>query len=204
MPRPRGVRVPVFVEVTGSIKYGFQASPNSTPYRNALGHTAYTNQAGVFFGANSPKPNRATKTIGAAGQVAAHTVGSFCDSSKIDTLRADNWIITRTGRRRGLKTSGRSRTVYVEMPGDWNYAWNITADDVDLAADLGFAQATAATENLVWGVSYPKPPRASRRMAGANHSSFIRPQASVIDAAIGAGWTVSAIDYDLLPPAAAT
>lgn len=198
MTRPRGARTPVFVTLTGTIKYGFQASANSTAHRTALGHTAYTNQSGVFFGANSPKPNRATK------DVSGHSVSSFCDPSKIDALRAADWIITRTGRRRGLKTSGRSRTVFVPMPGGWNYAWNITSDDVDLAADLGFAQATASTENLIWGVSYPKPPRATRRISGASHSSFISPAASVIDPAVAAGWTVSSIDYDLVPAGGVT
>lgn len=198
MARARGARTPVFVTLTGTIKYGFQASANTATHRATLGHTVYNNQAGVFFGANSPKPNRATK------EISGHSVSSFCDPSKIDALRAADWIITRTGRRRGLKTSGRSRTVYVEMPGGWNYAWNITADDVDLAADLGFSQAAAATANLIWGVSYPKPPRATRRIAGANHSSFIKPAAATIDAAVAAGWTVSAIDYDLLPAGAAT
>lgn len=192
MPRNRGARTSVFVTI-GTLKYGFAAGANSTPYRAELGHTAYTNQAGVFFGANSPKPNRASKVF------AAGTISSFCDPSKEADLRTANWVVTRAGSRRGIKTAGRTRTVFVEMPGGYNYAWNITATEAtDHATILGQTQATATTANLIWG-STPKPPRATKLVGGSQVSSFIEPRPAIINAAIADGWSISGVDYDLLP-----
>lgn len=193
MPRSRGERSPVFVTI-GAAKYGFLASANSAPYRAALGQTVYTNQAGVFFGANSPKPNRASKLFPAG------TIASFCDPGSEADLRADDWTVTRSGNRRGIRTAGLTRTVFVEMPGGYNYAWNITAGEMTHAAVLGFSQASGSTANLIWG-STPKPPRASKRISGGTVSTFIEPRPAVINAAVTAGWSVSGVDYDLLPDA---
>jgi hypothetical protein len=191
MPRARGSRTPVFVTL-GTLKYGFKASANSNAHRAALGHTLFVAQPGVFFGANAPKPSRASK------EFATGTVGSFCDDGSIATLKAAGWTVTGSGIRRGLKRSGRSRSVFVDM-GTYNYAWNITADDVDLAADLGFELALASTPNLVWG-STPKPPTARRKNAttGAVESSFIEPVLATVNAAAAAGWTITD-KYNLIP-----
>lgn len=90
----------------------------------------------------------------------------------------------------------------IDMPGGWKYAWNITKAEVDLAATLGFIVATGSdASDLVWGVNYPKPPRATKRTNGSSTSSFIKPQASVIDKAIEGGYSISGVDYDLLPNA---
>jgi hypothetical protein len=191
MARARGGRTNVFVTI-GAIKYGFAAGAGSSAHRADLGHTVFADQPGVVFGANSPKPNRASKII------ANETISSFCDPSKEDDLRTAEWTILRNSRRRGITQSVRSRSVYVAMPGGYNYAWNITVDELDLANDLGFLPATGATANLVWGSS-PKPPRASRVIAGSRVSSFIRPQQSIIDAAVTAGYSISGIDYALIP-----
>lgn len=86
------------------------------------------------------------------------------------------------------------------MPGGYKYAWNITTAEADLAATLGFVAATGAdAPNLIWGVNSPKPPRASKRENGSSVSTFCKPQQSVIDAAITAGFSISGVDYDLLP-----
>jgi hypothetical protein len=192
MPRARGARTPVYVTI-GAMKYGFQASANSNAHRAALGQIVYTNQAGVFFGANSPKPNRATK------EFATGSVGSFCDPSKEAELRTADWIITKSSRRRGIRSSGKTRTVFVGMPGGYNHAWNIPSEEMDLADELKFAQATASTPNLVWGVNRPKPPKASIRVGGSTRSTFIEPKKSTMDAAVAAGFSVSGVDYALLP-----
>jgi hypothetical protein len=203
MARRRGELISVYVEMGASkYKYGFNTTKSvHTKHKDALGQTTYAGSAGVFFGANAPKPSRASK------EEASGTVSSFCSTAKIDTLKKALWTITNT-RIRGIKTAGKTRTVYVDMPGNWKYAWNITAAEAtDLAADLGFQLATGANaSSLIWGVNSPKPPRASKRVAtdvGAEtHSSFIKPQASVIEAAIAKGYAISNIDYDLVPNAA--
>jgi hypothetical protein len=196
MARRRGERAKVYVEISGGRKYGFQTQeriPNL--YGKNLGMTKFAGASGVFFGANAPKPPRASFTDNTG------TVSSFCSESVTSVLRkTEGWSITRNGRIRGVKSSGRTRTVFIEMPGNWKYAWNITAAEADLASLLGFELAQGSdASSLVWGVGDPKPPRATKKTAEGTTSTFIKPQASVIDRATADGWTVSAVNYDLLP-----
>jgi hypothetical protein len=195
MARRRGETVQVYVTILGSLKYGFRTNKSiHDAYKTELGQTTYAGAAGVFFGANSPKPAKASK------EFASGTVGSFCSTDKISTLRAADWVVTRKNNIRGIKTSGKTRTVFVDMPGGYKYAWNITAAEVSLSTTLGFEAATGAdASSLIWGINYPKPPRASKKENGSSVSTFIKPQASVIDAAITAGFSVGGVDYDLLP-----
>lgn len=195
MARRRGETVQVYVTILNSLKYGFRTNQDFyIAHGEALGQEAYANQAGVFFGANSPKPAKATKEFSGGSK------GSFCSTNKIDDLKLADWIITRKARIRGVKTAGKTRTVYVDMPGGYKHAWNIPAAEMDLATNLGFVAATGSdASSLIWGINFPKPPRALKRTDGVSRSSFIKPMASVIEAAITAGFSVSGVDYDLLP-----
>lgn len=195
MARRRGETAQVYVTILSGIKYGFRTNlVTHTIYKAELGQTTYTGQAGVFFGANSPKPSKASK------EILDGTVGSYCSTDKIPALRAANWNVTRKNSIRGIKGAGKTRTVYVDMPGGYKYAWNITAAESDLAAELGFVVATGSeASSLIWGINYPKPPRASKRESGRSISTFIKPQQSVIEAAITAGYSISGVDYDLIP-----
>lgn len=190
MARARGARQEVFVTI-GSVKYGFRASARSSPYRTVLGHVVVTdaNRGGVIFGANSPKPNRASKEI--SGSV----VSSFCDPSQESTLAGSSqnggWAISRTSRRRGITNTPKARTVFVNMPGGWRYAWNITRAELDLADDLGFTVAVGTESGLVFGAQSPKPPRATRKANGQITSTFIEPDQTIMDAAIADGWSIS-------------
>ncbi len=200
MARRRGKKIPVHVSYkpygSKELKYGFQCHETfHNQYKGVLGQTAFTGAAGVFFGCNSPKPNRAAK------DEKTETVSSFCSSNKFNDLQKAGWTIIGFTRFRGVKVAGKSRTVYVPMPGGYNYAWNITASEVDLAGELGFEVATGSTPDLIWGSS-PKPPRASKKNeTGRTVSTFIQPKLSVIEAAIGKGWSVSGVNYDLIPDA---
>lgn len=194
MARRRGKQIAVYVNL-GSLKYGFKTQQEvHNSYKNELGQITYQGAAGVVFGANAPKPARATK------EFAQGAISSFCSSNKIDDLKNNNWTVTSKGSIRGIKTAGKTRTVYIDMPGGWKYAWNITAAEADLAAELGFKLATGAdARSLVWGVQTPKPPRASKRENGSTTSTFMLPKQSQIENAINAGYSVSGVDYDLLP-----
>lgn len=197
MARNRGERVKVYVSL-GQLKYGFLTQKQGhNAHKTALGQTAFNSAPGVFFGANAPKPPRATYTG------AENTFSSFCSTDKVKTLKkTEGWTVNDRTRRRGVKTSGKTRTVYVDMPGGWKYAWNIPVSEMDLASTLGFVQAAGSdAAELIWGVQEPKPPRASRRTAEGTQSTFIKPQPSVMDAASAAGFTVSSVDYDLIPNA---
>ena len=197
MARRRGDTVEVYVVTQNNLKYGFRTNREiHDSYKGELGQTTYAGAAGVVFGANSPKPAKATK------EFANGAVGSYCSNSKIASLKANDWVVTRKGTIRGIKTAGKTRTVYVEMPGGWKYAWNITAAEADLASQLGFQLASGGdASELVWGVNYPKPPRAVKRTNGSSVSTFMKPQQSAIDNAINNGWSVTGVDYDLLPNA---
>ncbi len=194
MARRRGEQIKVYVEV-GNLKYGFRTTESvHNSYKGELGQITYAGAVGVVFGANSPKPARATK------EFAAGSISSFCSSDKIPSLKKNNWVVTNNGSIRGIKTAGKTRTVFVDMPGGWKYAWNITKAEADLSAILGFQLATGAdAADLVWGVNDPKPPRATKRENGSSTSTFIQPKQSVIDKAIEAGFSISGINYDLLP-----
>lgn len=199
MARRRGERIKVYVEISGNRKYGFQTQQTIVnQYKTNLGMTTFAGAAGVFFGANAPKPPRATL------ETASGSISSFCSANKIAELRkTEGWTVNSGGVRvRGVKSAGKTRTVYVEMPGGWKYAWNITASEASLSSELGFELATGSDAgDLVWGVQDPKPPRASKRQADGIVSTFIKPQLSVIERAVNAGWTVSSVNYDLLPAA---
>ncbi|BFM38904.1 hypothetical protein [Synechocystis sp. LKSZ1] len=195
MARNRGERVKVYVTLNDK-KYGFltQQEGHNT-HKAALGHTAYAGAAGVFFGCNSPKPPRATY------DGSENTFSSFCSTNKVSALKKTaGWTVNDKTGRRGVKTSGRTRTVYVDMPGGWKYAWNLPTSELDIIGTLGIVQASGAdAADLVWGVQDPKPPRASRKTAAGTQSTFAKPQASVLDAAAAAGFTISGVDYDLIP-----
>jgi hypothetical protein len=197
MARRRGERTPVMV-LLGTLKYGFQTQKSiTTSYGSELGHVAYSPDTGVgiFFGANSPKPPRATK------QFDTGAISSFCSTQQIGTLRTGGWTVSSNSSRRGIRSAGKTKSVFVDMPGGYRYAWNISSAEADLASELGFELATGGMSDLVWG-STPKPPRASKVGTDGRISTFCKPQASAIDAAIAKGWTVSGVDYDLLPAAA--
>lgn len=198
MARRRGERTRVYVELTGSLKYGFQTQEKIlNTYGKNLGMTKFVSAAGVFFGANAPKPPRATFTD------ASGSNSSYCSEKVTDTLKkTEGWAITRQGTIRGVKTAGLTRTVYLDMPGGWKYAWNISAAEADLASIMGFQLATGSdARDLIWGVDDPKPPRAAKKTPAGITSTFIKPQLSVIEKAIQEGWTVSSVNYDLIPNA---
>ncbi|WP_052056020.1 hypothetical protein [Myxosarcina sp. GI1] len=184
MARRRGERIPVYVSM-GELKYGFQTNQKiHDAYKDALGQTGYAGAVGVFFGANSPKPFRAAKEFG------NDLISSYCSSNKVSSLKKNGWSVTRKGSIRGLKLSGKTRTVYVQMPGGWNYAWNITAAEAKLSSTLGFTVADSA-DDLVWGVNSPKPPRAYKKEADGVVSTFIAPKQSVFDKASNEGWSIT-------------
>ena len=200
MARRRGNRIKVYVEISGGRKYGFQTQETvHKRFKTELGQVTFTGAAGVFFGANAPKPSKAIYSGDVAG-----TISSFCSNKQISELqKKENWSVVSKGTVRGVITSGtKTRTVFVDMPGGWKYAWNINRDEADLAADLGFELATGSdASDLVWGVSEPKPPRASKTLVTGRVSTFCKPQASVIDAAAAKGYTISSVNYDLVPNA---
>jgi hypothetical protein len=194
MARNRGERIKVFVKIGQNLKYGFRTQKTgSNQHGTLLGHEAYDGDLGVFFGADSPKPNKAVYT-------GTNTFSSFIASNKIKAIKKlPDWeVLAAKSRQRGLQTgAGKTKTVCIDMPGGWSYAWNISSAEANLGTSLGFTVPTTSTV-LVWGVNDPKPPRATKQTADGTVSTFIEPKQSTIDAAKANGFTVSAVAYDLI------
>lgn len=173
----------------GIIKYGFLTNAPQT-VGTSLGHELVPANAptGLVFGANAPKPGRASK------RRVAGTDSSFYDHTKYAALRADGWSLTFPRRRRGA-VGQNSRTVYVTT-GGIKYAWRIpnhTWTKVGAAAAaLGIQVATASDDDLVFGASIPKPPKAIKVEVGADGtdviSTFVDP--SRVDT-LPEGWSTS-------------
>lgn len=170
-----------------SIKYGFATNIDQTQ-GNQLGHTDVSAgiPTGYVFGANSPKPARASK------RYATGTVSSFVDADQVAAARAQNWKIG-TGRLRRGGSSGRSKTVYVTL-GGINYAWQMpddTAARIGSLASLGIREATGAETDLVFGATTPKPPRAKKAIGGTGESQTIISTFYDPSASLPAGWSAS-------------
>lgn len=171
-----GTRTEVYVTpfAGSAIKYGFLTNVKESS-QTALGHIKINRTqlpVGLVFGANAPKPGRASKLTATGSE------SSFYDITKADTLRVDNWRLSFPTIRRG-KAGRRSTCVYVTL-GSINYAWmmnNETKNSIgkDLAA-LGIKLGKADDRDLVWGARFPKPPKGFK--TGADNrtiSTFIDP-----------------------------
>lgn len=197
MGNPRKSRDRVFViPFTGCpFKYGFLTNTEAG-VRSALGQEAVdgtTTQ--VVFGANAPKPGRASKG----------SDSSYYSIGKRATLLTAKWNLTPPKIRRG-KSSTKTKAVYVEVDGI-KYAWKqpiathaaISGD----AAGLGVVTATGSERDLVYGASFPKPRRARKLILigdGANqreesYSTFIDDDA---DLASLTGWEVVSVGMEIV------
>ncbi|NEO86192.1 MAG: hypothetical protein F6J87_18335 [Spirulina sp. SIO3F2] len=199
MPRNYGPATLVSVNMNyggGPLRYAFKTRVQLASTRTALGHTAIDTSAladvqNLVFGCNSPKPARAQKiTTGAAG-----SESSFCSDANIPALRGDGWRITpRKAGRRPCSTP-RSFTAYVTINGV-KYAWCFSRLPSTLSGvtitETGLTEAAPDEEGLVWGCSFPKPPKVGREVEDTEDSStdflctFADP--SALSSAITAGW----------------
>jgi hypothetical protein len=125
----------------------------------ALGHvavTASTPVQGLIFKANAPKPKRASKVL------ATGTESSFVAPASIAAAVAAGWNVVKA-KPNGRKAPSRFQVpVYVTINGV-KYAWGMRRTQVaklgsNLAA-IGIKIATGAEVDLVFGASFPKPPR---------------------------------------------
>lgn len=173
MPAQRGNRTLLMVELAGGIKYGFLGAELEAELGQSEVPANYP--PGLVIGANSPKPARATK------KTATGSKSGFVGTTEIPTARAAGWKISRSKRR--LAASGsRSKTVYVNIAGV-KYAWQMSIENYQaLSADrevLGIEDATA-NDVLVFGASYPKPPRVAKVVGAGTanettYSTFVDP-----------------------------
>lgn len=177
---------------TGStIKYGFLTNTKEAE-QTALGQTTIDFTAalptGLCFGANAPKPGRASKVT------ATQSVSSYYSIAKAGTLKADGWRLSRPFIRRGGITS-KTVGVYVTLNGI-KYAWMMPTEtynkiESDLAG-LGIELADANDKDLVWGASSPKPPKGSKVVDTNIISTFVDPTKAN---SLPTGWSLSGKEY---------
>jgi hypothetical protein len=201
MVRRRGEKVEIYVPINGGVKYGWVGSERVLKtHGTVLGQSAAIGEAGVFYGANSPKPNTArlseSTVSGGKVQSSGSVVSSFCATSKINELKRAGWKIIPSSSIRGVKQAGVTITVAVEMPFGYRYAWNYDSTEQEYLDDLGIEKVTQNGNDLIWG-SFPKPPRASKIINGSQTSTFIKPSAATIERAVERGWSVTGVAYEL-------
>lgn len=171
----RDPRRVVYVPLTTlNINYGFRTNIDEGD-ATVLGHVAV---AGAYpdnfvLGANAPKPPRASR-VRITG-----TTSSFISPDQIATARAAGWRLTGRTRTRSGANTLRSTPVYVNI-GGIKYAWNMPDETYTAiagdAAGLGIQAATSADTDLVWGASFPKPPKVAKLVITGddttNYSTF--------------------------------
>jgi hypothetical protein len=153
------------------IEYGFKTNVNQA-VRNELGHVVVdlaNAPAGLIIGANSPKPGRASQ------RTADQYNSSFYDYRNYGALRAAGWSTTLPSRKRG-RTGVNTRSVFVIIQGI-KYAWNMPVSLYNNIgaerAQLGISDATQNDTDLVWGASFPQPPRVSATVVGAGGTNVL-------------------------------
>jgi hypothetical protein len=171
------------------IRYGFATNIDQAQ-STQLGHTALTGAApnGYVFGANSPKPARASRRF------ATGTVTSYISSTVIQQARTQGWAVGKAKLRRASNTA-KSQTCLVTFRGI-KYAWQMpkeTAQKIGSLQALGIRLATAADTDLVFGANSPKPPRATRRVGEDQISTFYDPSTT-----LPADWSAVAEGVDPL------
>lgn len=182
MPRNFSTAEPVFVTMslgTATIKYGYKCRLQRDTAYTTLGITRIdpttvnaTVVQGLVFGANAPKPARASKLFDTNPPGYEST---FCSDAQIATAKADGWKIKPRTPSRSPSSSPRSKTVYVTINGI-KYAWQFTKllasieGQVNLT-ELGVQDATATDKDLVFGCSFPKPPRIGKLVTDPDDSA---------------------------------
>ena len=220
MPRNYGASFPAWVPLNytgGQLKYAFKCRLQRDSVLPTLGVTKIlttpTDVTGFIFGANAPKPPRASKTFDTNPPGSEST---FCSNAItiLTNARADGWRITPGKPFRKPISTTRSKTVYVTLNGI-KYAWQFSRipaslTGVDTSA-LGIQDASATESGLVFGASFPKPPKVKKEVNDTDDptvdsfSTFCDP--SRLDSAISAGYAqvtvkkynrVTAEDLDVL------
>lgn len=163
MADSRAVYLPVKYRAgsTQTINYGFSTRIEATE-STELGQIDLASAAptgALVFGANRPKPNRATKKNGSAGGTGTTgkgaTTSSFVADGAMNTARAAGWKISYTGKGAGPRKSANKTAVFVEVAGI-KYAWMIPDRLLTYGSQVGFAPVQG-TDEVIFGARAPKP-----------------------------------------------
>lgn len=139
-------------------KYGFRTTCKDST-STALGHQPLivtTPVQGLIFKANSPKPRRASR------RTATGIESSYVAEASVVSAKQAGWDITKA-RPNGRKSASQFQIpVYVTVNGV-KYAWGMHKTQLAKLGtnfdSLGIKKAIGTEEDLVFGASFPKPPR---------------------------------------------
>lgn len=172
-----------------TIRYGFLTNIDAAD-GVALGHQdANAAVNGLVFGANSPKPARASR------KRATGTTSSFIDWNSVAAARTAGWSIGKASIRRG-GTTAKSRVVAVTFQGI-TYAWNMPLDTYNNigAGDrqtLGLRDTDTNDTDLVFGADSPKPPKAIFDAGENSYSTYYDPT----NGSLPEGWSSASNSQD--------
>lgn len=186
---PRNIRDRIWRYVKpfqdSALLYGFKSGAD-TALAGALGQTditAATQVMNLVLEPNNFKPYKIKK------ETAAGTEESFANFDKVASARQNNLIVSKAGYRPKTKRSNaRGSIVYVTVNGI-KYGWKFLQTSLPIQAGvIGHQPATGTETDIVFGATFPKPPR--MKFVSANRedtlTTFVDP--SKVDAALQAGW----------------
>lgn len=174
------------------LKYLFKSTLRNSFY-NEFGVTAisgdFTDANGYVFEPNSPKPARASKRM-----ATPEIEGAYCAYDKTAALRGDRFTIQPPVNVFKLGTT-LTDALYISLNGI-KYAWRSPKPSAEQTAEigsyktlLGIDNVTSSQRDLVWGATFPRPPKVKKVLNdGSTFSSFC--DTTKIDEAIAAGWSL--------------
>ncbi len=170
MSRTGPKRIVAVVPFSGSpIRYGFATNIDQAQSQQLGQAPVNTFASGFVFGANAPKPARARKKF------ASGIVSSFISAGSVVAARGAGWSVGKGKYRTGGSTP-KGKTVYVTI-GGIKYGWvmpNTTAQRIGgSSTQLGIKEAQSTDKDVIFGASYPKPPKASRSVASSGGTSTL-------------------------------
>ncbi|NER80901.1 MAG: hypothetical protein F6K42_15295 [Leptolyngbya sp. SIO1D8] len=190
-------RRPVYVVPfnASAVRYGFNTNVDAADgvllgHKNAFEGTV----TGLVFGANAPKPARATR------RRATGSVSSYCDYAEVAALRGAGWTVGNGRIRRGGSTP-RGRVVAVTFNGI-SYAWVIPNDTfANVGADaaaLGIRETTTNDFDLVFGANKrSQPPRASTVKGTGDNTNIITTFYDPSGGVLPDGWSQASSGIDV-------
>lgn len=165
-----------------------------------LGHLTAVAAAAIagglmVFGANSPKPARATKKIAGAPTSSAASVSTYCSYNTRAAATGAGWRVgkQKSVRLRAAVAGRRSQTAVAELSNGLQYAFPMNIDDFTLVGStLGLQAAsqvsTTEAKKLATGMTGTRPGRASLEDSGGILRTFF--STSARDAAVAAGFSI--------------
>jgi hypothetical protein len=179
---------------TYTLKYGYKCRLQRDTALGTLGITKIEPAAvtsalmqNFVLGCNSPKPARAAKAFAAATD--GHE-SSFVSTDSMTAARADGWKLSMGVSFRPAVSTDNTQTYYVTINGV-KYGWassrlpSAMATLVDIT-QVGPKLATKDDTDLVYGCSFPKPPKAVKILNdGADRCETFRDPSVVT---LPAGW----------------